>query len=162
MAVYSENSITTNFIVMQNRNVNLLGQKRLEAISLVASYAAGGSTVSAAPTPCAEIPTQIVLTASDILMYMSIWKIYFQEDLSQEQLMEMLTELGLITVAATGAAYVVAKGSTALLDEIMDWLGVAGWGVSAAITGSLTGICGITWTMYCDRRYCEQHPEAAT
>jgi hypothetical protein len=92
-------------------------------------------------------------------MYAQIWKIYFQEELSRKELMAMLTELGLITVAAAGTAYIVAKGSTAILNEITDWIGPAGWGISAAIAGSLTGLFGAAWAMYCDRLYCERHAQ---
>jgi hypothetical protein len=134
-----------------------LGKKRLETLWAIAGYAAGGSTACAAPTPCAEIPKQILVAASDVLMYTTIWKIYFQEDLSQKDLFGMLTELGLVTLVGAGTAYGVARGSTALLKEVSDWVGPAGWGACAAITGSLTGIVGIAWAMYCDRRYCETH-----
>ena len=128
-----------------------LGKKRLETALAIATYAVGSGSASAAPTPGVEIPKQLILTASDILMYTSIWKIYFEEDLSSKGVLEMLAEVGLVTVAATGTAYIVAKGSTAILNEITDWLGPMGWGVSAAISGSLTGLFGTMWALYCDR-----------
>lgn len=79
-----------------------LGNKRLEAVLAIAGYTAGSGTASSAPTPCVEVPKQIVLTASDILMYTTIWKIYFEEDLTRKELTEVLTELGIVTVAAVG------------------------------------------------------------
>lgn len=141
--------------------MNSLGKKRVEAVLAILGYAAGGGTVTAAPTPCAEIPKQIVLTASDILMYTTIWKIYFEEDLARKQLMEMLVELGLVTVVAAGAAYIVAKGSTAILSEITDWVGPVGWSASAVVSGSLTGLFGAAWALYCDNLYCQSKPHAA-
>lgn len=140
--------------------MNSLGKKRLEAALAIVGYAAGSSTVTAAPTPCMEIPKQIVLTASDTLMYATIWKIYFEEDLSSKELLAMLVELGLITLAAAGAAYVVAKGSNALLSEITDWVGPLGWGVSAVVSGSLTGLFGAAWALYCDNLYCQSEPRS--
>lgn len=133
-----------------------LGKKRLEAVFTIAGYAAGGGTVAAAPTPCMEVPKQIVLTASDILMYATIWKIYFEEDLSAKELVAMLIELGLITLAAAGAAYLVAKGSTAILSEITDWVGPVGWGVSAVVSGSLTGLFGAVWALHCEYLYAQR------
>ena len=130
-----------------------LGKKRLDSLSAIARYALGGSTLAAAPLPGGEVPKQIVLTASDVFMYVSIWKIYFEEDLSQKELLRMLGELGLITVAAAGTAYIVAKGSTALVTEIANRFGLVGWGVAATVTGSLTGFCGLIWILYCDRVY---------
>lgn len=136
-----------------------LGKKRLEAVLAIATYAVGSGTASAAPTPGVEIPKQVILTASDILMYTAIWKIYFEEDLSSKGIMDMLAELGLVTVAATGTAYLVAKGSTAILHEITDWLGPVGWGVSAAIASSLTGVFGTAWALYCDHLYLQKQTQ---
>ncbi|BAY49900.1 hypothetical protein SAMD00079811_75290 [Scytonema sp. HK-05] len=138
-----------------------LGKKRLEAALAIASYAVGSGAASAAPTPGVEIPKQLILTASDILMYTNIWKIYFEEDLSSKGVLEMLAEVGIVVVAATGTAYIVAKGTTALLNEITDWLGPMGWGVSAAISSSLTGMFGSMWALYCDRLYSQKESQPA-
>jgi hypothetical protein len=139
--------------------VSSLGKKRLEATLAIATYAVGSGTASAAPTPGGEIPKQILLTASDVLMYTSIWKIYFEEDLSKKELVEILAELGLVTIAATGTAYVVSKVSTALLKEISNWTGPLGWGVVAAIAGSLSGLFGVAWAIYCDQLYSQRQPQ---
>ncbi|HYW18257.1 MAG TPA: hypothetical protein VE956_02915 [Nodularia sp. (in: cyanobacteria)] len=127
------------------------GKKRLEAVLAIASYSIGSGTASSVPTPGGEIPRQLILTASDILMYISIWKIYFQEDLSSQGLIEILGELGLVTVSATGTAYIVSKATTAILKEITNWTGPLGWGITAAIAGSLSGLFGVVWALYCDR-----------
>ncbi|MEC4815408.1 MAG: hypothetical protein SAK29_19335 [Scytonema sp. PMC 1069.18] len=140
--------------------MNSLGKKRLDAVLAIATYAVGSGTASAAPTPGIELPKQLILTASDIFMYTSIWKIYFEEDLSRKSLIDMLAELGLVTVAATGTAYIVSKGTSAVLHEITDWLGPVGWGVSAAIASSLTGLFGTLWTLYCDHLYSEKESQA--
>lgn len=136
-----------------------LTKKRWEAGLVIAGYAAGDGTISAAPTPGGELSKQIFLTASDILMYASIWRIYFGEDLSHKQLVDVLTEIGIVTVAAVGTAYVVAKTSNAIMSEIVDWFGPMGWGISAVVTGSLTGLFGAAWVLYCDRLYCEKNPQ---
>ena len=136
-----------------------LGKKRLDATLAIATYAIGSGTASAAPTPGGEIPKQILLTASDVLMYTSIWKIYFEEDLSRKELLEILAELGLVTIAATGTAYVVSKASTALLKEITNWTGPLGWGVVAAIAGSISGLFGVAWAIYCDQLYSQRQPQ---
>jgi hypothetical protein len=69
-----------------------------------------------------------MLTASDVFMYTSIWTTYFEEDLSQKELFKLLAELGLITMAAAGTAYIVAKSSTAtaILSEIANRIGLVG------------------------------------
>lgn len=37
-------------------------------------------------------------------------------------------------------AYIVVKGSKAILHKIADWVEQLGWGVAAIVTGSLTEI----------------------
>jgi hypothetical protein len=133
--------------------MNDLGKKRLESLLAIARYAVGGGTLAAAPLPGGEVPKQIVLTSSDMFMYISIWKIYFEEDLSRQELLKLLAELGLITVAAAGTAYIVAKSSTAILSEIANRFGLVGWGIAATVTASLTGVCGLLWILYCDFLY---------
>ncbi|MDZ7957378.1 MAG: hypothetical protein RMY34_05655 [Aulosira sp. DedQUE10] len=139
--------------------MSILGKKRLETALAIATYAVGSGTASAAPTPGGELPKQILLTASDVLMYTSIWKIYFAEDLSQKELVEILAELGLVTIAAAGTAYVVSKASTAVLKEITNWTGPLGWGIIAAIAGSLSGLFGVAWAIYCDQLYSQKQPQ---
>ncbi|RUR84498.1 hypothetical protein ACF3DV_19525 [Chlorogloeopsis fritschii PCC 9212] len=152
-------TLKTSAIVAGDNIVSSLGKKRLEVALAIATCAIGSGGASAAPTPGIEVPKQVVLTASDIAMYTSIWKIYFQEDLSDKNVIEMLAELGLVTVAAAGTAYVVSKVSTAVLCEITDWLGPMGWAVGAAIAGSLTGLFGAAWAVYCDYLFCQKQPQ---
>ncbi|ARV57791.1 hypothetical protein BZZ01_03330 [Nostocales cyanobacterium HT-58-2] len=139
-----------------------LGKKRLDAVLAVATYAVGSGSATATPTPGVELPKQLIITASDIVMYTRVWKIYFEEDLSSKGLLEMLVELGLVTIAATGTAYIVSKVSTAILKEITNWTGPLGWGVLAAISGSLTGLFGASWALYCDYLYSQKESQSAT
>jgi len=107
-----------------------------------------------------EVPKQVLLAVSDVLMYGTIWKIYFEEDLAQKELLEILAELGLVTVTATGAAYLVAEATSAIAREIADWLGPSGWGVSAIIASSLTATIGALWALHCDQLYQERQAQA--
>ena len=136
--------------------MNLQGKKRIEAVLAIAGYAASGGAVSALPSPGVEVPKQFALTAADIGMYTLIWKIYFEEELSHKNLLEILAELGMVTIGAIGTAYIVGKVSTAILSEINDWLGPVGWGVKAAIAGSLSSLFGLAWMLYCDRLYSQK------
>ncbi|WP_197480117.1 MULTISPECIES: hypothetical protein [unclassified Anabaena] len=133
-----------------------INKKRLDAIFAIATYAVGSGAASAVPTPGAEIPKQVILTASDILMYVSIWKTYFQDDVSSQGIVKMLTQLGLVTVGVTGTAYVAGKATTAILKEINNWTGPLGWGVTAVIAGSFTGLFGVMWALYCDYLYSQK------
>lgn len=134
-----------------------LGKKRLDAAIAIATYAVGSGTASAAPTPGGELPRQLLLTASDILMYTKIWKTYFEEDLSEKTIVEILTELGLVSAVGAGAAYIVGKATTAALKELTNWLGPLGWGFTAAIAGSFSGLFGAAWALYCDNLYLQKN-----
>jgi hypothetical protein len=133
-----------------------LGKKRLEVALTVATYAIGGGTASVVPTPGVEIPKQLLLTTADVLMYANIWKIYFEEDLHTKGLLEIMAELGLVAVAATGAAYVAAKVSTAILKELTHWTGPIGWTITGVVASSLSGLFGVTWALYCDQLYSQR------
>ncbi|MEA5572247.1 hypothetical protein [Calothrix sp. UHCC 0171] len=139
--------------------MNDLGKKRLDTTLAIATYAVGSATAAAAPTPGGEIPKQILLTASDVLMYTKIWRIYFEEDLSNKSVVEMLTELGLVSAVGAGSAYVISKASAAILKEIANWTGPIGWGIIAAIAGSLSGLFGAAWALYCDNLYNQKHSQ---
>jgi hypothetical protein len=139
--------------------VSSLDKKRLEAVLAIATYTVSNGTATAAPTPGVELPKQLILTASDILMYTSIWKIYFGEDLSKNGLLEILAQLGLVTVAATGTAYIVNKVSTAILKEITNWAGPVGWGVLSVVSGSVSGLFAVAWALYCDHLYSQKESQ---
>jgi hypothetical protein len=146
---------------MGDRTVSNLGKKRLDTTLAIATYVIGGATAAAVPTPGGEIPKQIFLTASDILMYIKIWRIYFEEDLSSKSIVEMLTELGLVSAVGAGSAYIISKATTAILKEIANWagpIGPIGWGITGAIAGSLSGLFGAAWALYCDNLYNQKHP----
>lgn len=138
-----------------------LGKKRLDTISTIVTCALGNASVSAAPTPGAELPKQFLLTAADVLMYSRIWKLYFEEELSNKSVVEMLTELGLVSAVGFGTGYVVSKVTTAVLKEITNWTGPLAWFVTATLAGSLSGLFGTAWALYCDNLYLQKHPEAA-
>lgn len=139
-----------------------LGKKRLEATSVIVTCALGNASVSVAPTPGVELPKQFLLTASDVLMYSRIWKTYFEEDLSSKGILEILTELGLVCAVGAGTGYVVSKASTAVLKEIINWTGPLGWGVTAAVAGSVSAMFGAAWALYCDNTYQQKHPQEST
>jgi hypothetical protein len=147
-------------LLIDEVTMNDLGKKRLEAAWTIAGYATGGGAVSMAATPGVEVPKQVLLAVSDVLMYGTIWKIYFEEDLAQKELLEILAELGLVTVTATGAAYLVAEATAAIAREISNWLGPSGWGVSAIIASSLTATIGALWALHCDQLYQERQAQA--
>lgn len=133
--------------------MNELKKKRMKAAMKIIPYAIGGSAATSIPIPGVAFTTEIVMTAADILMCMDIWHIYFEEDLSQKKLMHILQDLGLVAVAGVGTAYIFSKVTTAVVNEIATFFGPIGWGVAPVISGSVTGIFGAFWIMYCEGLY---------
>ena len=131
-------------------NLNL---RRKKAALAILAAVGGSGVVMAIPMPSVEIPKQVFMTAANVAMYTMIWDIYFDEELSQKNVKSILLDLSLITLISAGTAYVTAKGTTALISDITNWLGAMGWGVAGAIAGSATGFLGLTWTFYCDDLY---------
>lgn len=76
--------------------------------------------------------------------------------LSNEGMLEILAEIGLITASAAGTTYIVSKVSTAIIKEITNWTGLLGWGVTDAIAISLSGLFVVAWALYCDYLYCQR------
>ena len=138
-----------------------LGKKRWEAMVAIATYAVGSGTAVTVPTPWIELPKHVVLAASDILLYVTIWRIYFEEDLSHDDVLGLLAEVGLVTLASAGTAYLITRGSTAIVNEITDWLGPTGWGLGAAVSGSLTAVVGVLWAIVCDRLWQSRYAPTA-
>lgn len=133
-----------------------LNKKRKKAALAILAVAAGSGVVIAIPIPSGEIPKQVFMTVAAVAMYTVIWDIYFDEELSQKDIKSILVDLGLITLISAGTAYITAKGATALISDITNWLGAIGWGVVGIIAGSVTGLLGVAWASYCDDLYRNQ------
>lgn len=127
-----------------------LNKKRKKAALAILAVAAGSGVVIAIPISSGEIPKQVFMTVAAVAMYTVIWDIYFDEELSQKDIKSILVDLGLITLISAGTAYITAKGATALISDITNWLGAIGWGVVGIIAGSVTGLLGVAWASYCD------------
>lgn len=118
-------------------------------------FAAVGASgfVTATPTSSIEIAKQAFMTVVDVAMFTVIWDIYFDEELSQKDIKSILLDLSLITLLSAGTAYVSAKGATALISQLTDWLGSIGWVVAGVVAGLATGLLGFAWACYCDDLY---------
>ncbi|QSJ18217.1 hypothetical protein JYQ62_05180 [Nostoc sp. UHCC 0702] len=82
-------------------------------------------------------------------MCLNIWKIYFEEQLSEKDLKSILKEAGLVTVAATGVAYIFANAASALASDIF-------WGIGTVATSTINGIFAILWIGVCEQFYKER------
>lgn len=130
-----------------------LNGKRIEAMLCILGAAGVGGFTTFAPTPTIEVPKQVVLGFADIAMCLLIWKIYFKEKLSEKELLEAMGNAGLIALAAGGTGYVIAKGASGLLHEVLNAGILPGWIISGAIAASGTALLGAAWMWVCDQQY---------
>lgn len=133
-----------------------LHHKRKQVFIAILAAVCGSSVVTATPTPDIEISKQVFLTIADVAMCAIIWNIYFDEELSKKDVISILLDLLVVTVISAVTAYITAKGITALINDVTDWLGLMGWGVIGIIAGLATSLLGVGWASYCDDLYRHQ------
>jgi hypothetical protein len=133
-----------------------LGKKRNKAALLILGAAGVGGFATFAPTPVIEVPKQVVLGAADLAMCVGIYHIYFEEMLSESGLLSFMQDVGFITVGATGAGYLIAKGASGIVHEVANVGGPLGWALSGAIALGGTALLGGAWLFICDKQYRER------
>lgn len=115
-----------------------LKKKRIQVLEIIATAAGVGGFATFVPKPTIEVPTQIVLGAADLAMCLKIWNIYFDEEIEEKSMLEIMTTKGIIAVAAGGTGYIIARGATGLLHEAMNAITLPGWVTSGLIAASAT------------------------
>jgi hypothetical protein len=139
-----------------NEKKRKLNEKRLDAALIILGAAGIGGFATFTPTPTVEVPKQVVLGFADITMCLMIWKTYFKEELSEKELLGMMGGAGLIALAAGGAGYVIAKGASGLLHEVLNAAILPGWIISGLVAASGTAVLGAAWVWFCDKKYQER------
>jgi hypothetical protein len=132
---------------------NVVNRKRKRVIVAILAAVSSNSFVAATPGINMEITKQIFLTLANVMMFTIIWDIYFDEQLSQKDAISILQDLLIVTFLSVVTAYIISKGITEIIDNIINWLGIMGWGIVGIIAGLATSIVGITWAFYCDDLY---------
>lgn len=95
-----------------------LWKKRRKTLLKIAEFSAGNIVVGGVPKPGAEIPSQIALIATDIVMCTIIYEEYFSERISEHSILEILGKSGILLVVAGGGGYMIAKSATGLIAEV--------------------------------------------
>ncbi len=124
--------------------------KRQRTLLVIGGATLGTGGVSAAPTIGAEVPKQGAITQGDLHMCVRIYAIWFGVTLSTEEMRQMLLDSKLATAAGAGLVYGGVKLTEGLLAAALSQLGPLGWGVPAAITGTVTGVVGLSFWMLCE------------
>ena len=129
-----------------------LTKKRKQSCLIILATVFGSTAVAAAPKVNLAFAKQIFLTVADVAMCMTIWDIYFRENLYRKNLTAIFLELFFVIMLIATTAYTASKGITVLSDRLIS-LGALGWGIIGAIAAMMASLLGVVWTFYCDDLY---------
>ena len=129
-----------------------LTEKRKQSCLIILATVFGSTAVAAAPKVNLTLAKQIFLTVADVAMCMTIWDIYFGENLYRKNLRAIFLELFFVIMLSGITAYTASKGITVLSNRLIS-LGALGWGMIGAIAALMASLLGIVWTFYCDDLY---------
>ena len=121
-----------------------LQKKQRKSLTLILEFALGSTAASSIPTPAFEVSKQIILAAADVTLCWSIYALYYDEDLSVENIVELLKRAGIITSVGTVLVYTGARTTQGLADEMLNLTGI-GTIVSGVIAGSSTALVGLAF-----------------
>ncbi|GJQ24648.1 hypothetical protein BIY37_04545 [Candidatus Brocadia sapporoensis] len=133
-----------------------LWKKRRKTLLKIAEFSAGNIVVGGVPKPGAEIPSQIALIATDIVMCTIIYEEYFSERISEHSILEILGKSGILLVVAGGGGYMIAKSATGLIAEVNNFFGPMGWITSGILAAGGTALLGLVWMTVVDWAYRKQ------
>jgi hypothetical protein len=126
--------------------------KRRKALWLIVPAATATGGVSGAPTPGLEGPKQVVVSAADIALLAGIYNVYFDDDITPSNMIEVLKEAGLLIAVGGSIVYGGVKLTEAGLAEVLNFVPGFGWLVSGVITASVTATVATLWWWYCDQQ----------
>ncbi|VEP12210.1 conserved membrane hypothetical protein [Hyella patelloides LEGE 07179] len=130
-----------------------LDRKRKRVIYTILAIAIGNTLVTAAPWLEIEIIKKMLLTFANVVMFIIVWDAYFDEQLSQKNNFLILQDLFAVTCLSVITTFILSKGITKMIGQLMTVLGTLGLGLAGAISGLITAIIGVIWASYCDDLY---------
>lgn len=129
-----------------------LSQKRKRVIYIILIVTIINILVTAAPLIDILIK-KLSLTFTNVVMFIMVWDTYFDEQLSQKEILSILQDLFAVTCLSVITTFILSLGITIAIDKLIAILGSIGWIVAGAISGVVTTILGIIWASYCDDLY---------
>jgi hypothetical protein len=121
-----------------------LQKKQKKSLTLILEFAVGSTAASSIPTPAFEVSKQIILAAADVTLCWRIYALYYDEELSIENIVELLQRAGIIASVGTVLVYTGARTSQGMADELLNLSGI-GTLVSGLIAGSSTALVGLAF-----------------
>ncbi len=130
-----------------------LQQKRYEAFVKITQTVAGAGLTGAVPGPTLELAKQLGISMADAWMCLDIYRKYFDQDLSRQDLARMMQTTGVVVLGGGIAGYVGIRLAQAALSEILENIPVANSIITALAFGSSTFIIGLAWLAIVEQNY---------
>ncbi len=130
-----------------------LNHKRKRVFIAVLVAVIGNTIVTATPSLNIETSKNIFLTFANVVMFIIVWDTYFDEQLAQKSIVSILQDLLAITCISLITTFIISKGITKIIDNLITILGSRGWFIGGIIAGFTTSILGLIWALYCDDLY---------
>ena len=130
-----------------------LDEKYTEALLRVIRTSMGTTLAAAVPTPAFELSKALGIAIADAWMFWDIYRVYYDEPLSSERLAELLGLAGIIVVSGGVVSYATFKIGQAMINEVLNFIPVGGWLISAMVTGTTTLTLGLVWVGVVDSWY---------
>ena len=135
-----------------------LAAKRWSAGWAIVQQATLSGIACVAPTPLVETGKHIAIAGNEIFLCIRIYNIYYEEHITEEVMITMLTEAGLITAMSGGLVYMATKGSQTLISELSNFILPIGAAITVPLAASVTGLLGIAFLLFIDKKYQHDHP----
>ena len=130
-----------------------LRKKRKRVIYTLLAIIISNSLITAAPYLEIELIKKFLLTFANVVMFIIIWDVYFDEQLAKKSNLSILQDLFAVTCLSVITTFILSQGITKMIGWLIAIFGKVGFGVAGAIAGLVTAIIGVVWASYCDDLY---------
>lgn len=130
-----------------------LNSKRKQVLLAISAAILGNALVAAVPSFKIETIKHLFITLSNVAMFILVWDVYFEEQLSSKSVSSVLQDLLAVTCVSLFTALIISLGIIKTVDRLVGILGSFGWITVGAIAGVATAVLGIVWASYCDDLY---------
>ena len=136
-----------------------LQKKRYNSFLRIVQTAGGAALSGAVQEPTLEIAKQLGISIADAWLCLAIYRNYFDQELSRQDLLKMMQTSGAVILGGGLAGYIGIRLAQALLSEILESIPIANAIITAAAFGSSTFIVGFAWLAIVEQNYLLLHSE---
>lgn len=127
-----------------------MSHKRHKAFWAIVEQAIVGGSIAIVPVPGVGIQRQVALGINEISLCARIAQIYAERRVSEGEIVQMLGDAGIAVVSGSGLALAATKIGQLVIDDLLNWLPIVGWGIKGMLATSLTALVGCTFLGICE------------